>query len=39
MRWDRKISIYHILLCWLCMIRIVVVDKDCDVVGVIMVEV
>ena len=40
MKWDEEeyIRVYHIVLCWLNMIRVVVVNKDRDVFGVIMVD-
>ena len=40
MKWDEEeyIRVYHIVLCWLNMIRVVIVNKDRDVFGVIMVN-
>jgi hypothetical protein len=34
----QKVNIYHILLSWLHMVRVVVVNKNSDIFGVIMVD-
>ena len=41
MKWDKDeyIRVYHILFCWLNMTRVVVVNKDRDVFGVIIVDI